>query len=352
MTLRTMFFMLLSVALADPDVLTDDHVGLLQTRVEVVEPVTDLMAAAEQEQVNDSMVVNDTADNTGYDVIGSGKCLAEGGDPKHQYIGGLSWSDCLARCDAKDDCYGYSHSNYNNCLLWLEPLISGGGGDWGSCHCNVKKTDKQQPEGCSSVPDALSPPSFHSAGQCKLQTNYDTPGATACNLKKYQVEIKGKTKDGVKFVRKVKTRAASALHEDFKPNQHNSKVRARVRYMVKEFADQWTAWSDWTEKHKLWCNEPETTITQATTTTSDEEEDNTEYEVLGSGKCLAAGGDPKHHYIGGKSWSECLAGCDARDDCYGYSHSNSNNCLLWLEPLISGGGGDWGSCHCNVKTTD
>jgi len=73
------------------------------------------------------------------------------------------------------------------------------------------------------------------------------------------------------------------------------------------------------------------------------------YKDLGTGKCQTlTGGDPLHSYIhnGGNA---CQESCNVRQDCFGYSVSNHQNCLLWLQPDIKGGGPAWGDAHCHKK---
>jgi len=58
--------------------------------------------------------------------------------------------------------------------------------------------------------------------------------------------------------------------------------------------------------------------------------------------------DPKFEYFGGKG-SICEKTCDERRDCFGYSVSGANNCLIWLQRDIMGGGEDWGHADCHIK---
>jgi len=75
---------------------------------------------------------------------GSGKCLKNGVDPKYSYHGAVT--SCQELCDASGACGGYSVSDHNNCLLWLETGLTGGGQDWAGARCMVKKvSDAQSP---------------------------------------------------------------------------------------------------------------------------------------------------------------------------------------------------------------
>jgi hypothetical protein len=73
----------------------------------------------------------------GYTDLGVGKCLAGGADPSYEYIGG-GGSDCQTKCDESSTCYGYTTSSYNNCLLWTQAPLTGGGEAWGGGHCSIK----------------------------------------------------------------------------------------------------------------------------------------------------------------------------------------------------------------------
>merc|ERR1711988_801351 len=72
------------------------------------------------------------------------------------------------------------------------------------------------------------------------------------------------------------------------------------------------------------------------------------YKNLGSGKCLKGGKDPRYSYHGGQG-SSCKSMCDGRSNCHGYSVSSFNNCLLWSEAGLTGGGAAWGGASCLVK---
>merc|ERR1719204_1617101 len=76
------------------------------------------------------------------------------------------------------------------------------------------------------------------------------------------------------------------------------------------------------------------------------------YTVSPGGKCMTLGGkDPKFEYFGNKG-SECERKCDNRPDCFGYSVSGFDNCLIWLQRDIMGGGEEWGGADCHIKDLD
>jgi len=73
-----------------------------------------------------------------YSVAPGGKCRTlDGEDPKYLYEGGKG-SICEQLCDGMNDCFGYSISGYDNCLLWLQRDIMGGGDEWGGADCHIK----------------------------------------------------------------------------------------------------------------------------------------------------------------------------------------------------------------------
>merc|ERR1719285_873720 len=73
-----------------------------------------------------------------YSVTPGGKCMTlDGADPKYLYEGGKG-SECEQLCDGMIDCFGYSISGYDNCLLWLQRDIMGGGDEWGDADCHIK----------------------------------------------------------------------------------------------------------------------------------------------------------------------------------------------------------------------
>jgi len=73
------------------------------------------------------------------------------------------------------------------------------------------------------------------------------------------------------------------------------------------------------------------------------------YTDLGWGKCLSNGQDPTHTYHD-RQGSVCQQMCSDSSCCYGYSVSGLNNCLLWTQSGLSGGGAGWGGAHCHVKS--
>merc|ERR1712019_155353 len=73
-----------------------------------------------------------------YNDLGTGKCVVNGEDPEYEYLDGQG-SDCEDLCTGSVDCYGYSVSSSNNCLLWTQPGLSGGGEEWGGANCHVKR---------------------------------------------------------------------------------------------------------------------------------------------------------------------------------------------------------------------
>eukprot|EP00928_Gymnodinium_smaydae_P043807 TRINITY_DN29287_c0_g1_i1.p1 TRINITY_DN29287_c0_g1~~TRINITY_DN29287_c0_g1_i1.p1 ORF type:complete len:590 (-),score=29.73 TRINITY_DN29287_c0_g1_i1:234-2003(-) len=76
------------------------------------------------------------------------------------------------------------------------------------------------------------------------------------------------------------------------------------------------------------------------------------YVDLGVGKCLVNGRDPSFKYFGSENRGEdCELLCTRSSECHGYSRSVDGGCLLWTEPSLSGGGAQWGSAHCQVKSS-
>jgi len=152
-----------------------------------------------------------------YKDLGAGKCLANEKSPTYTYNEARDAKECERLCEADVQCHGYSVysvSSFNNCLLWMESGLTGGGEEWGGAHCLVKS-----------------------------------------------------------------------------------------------------------------------------------------YNDHGEGKCQINGNDPQHIYYPGLDANHCRQLCDAKVVCNGYSVNNDNNCLLWMESGLSGGGGEWGDAHCLRKAT-
>lgn len=72
-----------------------------------------------------------------YTTYPGGKCqTTDGQDPSHTYHHGVS--SCEELCNQSMQCFGYSMSQYNNCLLWTQSNLMGGGADWGGAGCHIK----------------------------------------------------------------------------------------------------------------------------------------------------------------------------------------------------------------------
>jgi len=73
------------------------------------------------------------------------------------------------------------------------------------------------------------------------------------------------------------------------------------------------------------------------------------YTTVPGGKCRTlAGADPKFLWKEDKG-PECEKLCNEKNDCFGYSYSEFDHCLLWLQRDIMGGGDEWGGAACHIK---
>jgi len=70
---------------------------------------------------------------------GLGKCItSEGADPVYDFIDGIGFTGCKQRCIDDKGCFGFSVSSYDNCLLWLQSDLVGGGDYWGGAECYLR----------------------------------------------------------------------------------------------------------------------------------------------------------------------------------------------------------------------
>jgi len=77
-----------------------------------------------------------------YTTVDGGKCRTmEGADPKFLFEENKG-SECEQTCNEKNDCFGYSVSEFGHCLLWLQRDIMGGGDVWGGASCHIKDSEK------------------------------------------------------------------------------------------------------------------------------------------------------------------------------------------------------------------
>lgn len=73
---------------------------------------------------------------------GSGKCQTwSGGDPSHSYYHGIGYNRCKSKCSSRGSCKGFSVSSFQNCLIWTQGQIMGGGNSWGSADCILKNNE-------------------------------------------------------------------------------------------------------------------------------------------------------------------------------------------------------------------
>jgi len=81
-----------------------------------------------------------------YTVHPSGLCqTVDGKGAKSKYYG--RDPNCEDRCNKESNCYGYSLSRQNYCLLWTQRDIKGGDYQWdgANCHIKVTQTPTMQP---------------------------------------------------------------------------------------------------------------------------------------------------------------------------------------------------------------
>jgi len=230
-----------------------------------------------------------------YTVQSSGKCQTmDGKDPKYKFYGGEA--NCEDRCNKDSNCYGYSKSNSNNCLIWTQRDIRGGGNQWGGANCHIKN---------------ISPNTYtvHSNGKCQTMDGKDP---------------------------KYKYYGGEPKCEDRCNNDANCYGYSLSRY---NNCLIWTQ-SDIKGRGNAWagagCHIKN--LGQVYTTHT-------------SGKCQTLDGkDPKYKYYG--TAPDCEERCNKDSNCYGYSLSRYNNCLLWTQRDIKGGGNQWAGADCHIKGTE
>merc|ERR1712048_460351 len=229
-----------------------------------------------------------------YHDLGTGTCVLNGEDPKYEYLDG-GGSECEDVCTGNDHCHGYSVSSYNNCLLWMQPGLSGGGEEWGGAHCHVKRL-----QGIKNLLELFSGSLRNGTGQKTETALTEEDSEQTFEKDIHEAHEDGKKAKHVKHAKKetsekTSENATHVAHEDNKKTTHAKK------------------------------NAPA-------------------YNDLGTGKCVVNGEDPEYAYLDGQG-SDCEDLCTGSVDCYGYSVSSSNNCLLWTEPGLSGGGEEWGGAN-------
>jgi len=216
----------------------------------------------------------------------------DGKEPKHKYY---DWdSNCEDRCNKDSNCYGYSLSGHNNCLIWTQRDIKGGGTQWDQANCHLKNmgplTYTVHPSGMCQTMDGKEPKHkyYDWDSNCEDRCNKDSN----C----YGYSLSG----------------------------HNNCLVWTQRD-IKGGGNQWDQAS---------CH-----IKNMSPLT---------YTVHPSGKCQTVDGkEPKHEWYGRDR--NCEDRCNKDSNCYGYSLSSHNNCLIWTQRDIKGGGDQWDQANCHIK---
>jgi len=284
-------------ALAFAESIESKNQQLRRTNEVLLETLREL--AVGEDTYTDVDVMNDErvyetalASSQTYTVHSSGKCQTmDGKDPKYKYYGGER--NCEDKCNKDSNCYGYSLSNYGNCLIWTQRDIRGGGNQWGGADCHIKNINEVTY-------------TVHSSGKCQTMDGKDP---------------------------KHKYYGSDRNCEDRCSKDNNCYGYSLSRYnncliwTQRDIKGRGNQWGD------AGCHIKN--LGQQYTTHSD-------------GKCQTIDGkDPKHKYYG--SASDCEERCNKDSNCYGYSLSRYNNCLLWTQRDIKGGGNSWGDADCHIK---
>jgi len=288
------------------------------------------------------------AEEYSYSVATGGKCMTlDGKDPKYEYFGGKG-SECEKTCDERRDCFGYSISGYDNCLIWLQRDIMGGGEEWGGADCHTKDIQ------CSgNVGDD------YNCFECYDGYNGKYLWGNTCYAKDFGADTYTKGVCGNEYkCFKEGTDIGECPYDEYCPSKTSYEVALGA-----EACDSYCeGWSDFKDSKKDKKTQEEICGMYMSTRCSTcqevqaycgwkkvTEKEEYSYSVATGGKCMTLDGkDPKYEYFGGKG-SECEKTCDERRDCFGYSISGYDNCLIWLQRDIMGGGEEWGGADCHVK---
>jgi len=282
-----------------------------------------------------------------YTVSPGGKCMTlNGKDPKYLYEGGKG-HECESICDGMPDCFGYSISIYNNCLLWLQRDIMGGGEEWGGADCHMK--DLQ----CSGNVGQT-----NNCYECFNGYNGKYLWGNTCHAKEFGKNAYQKGVCGQDYTCYTNgEKIGECPYGEYCPAE-----KFEVALGAEACDSYCETWSDFRDSKKE-DNTPEEICGMYKSTRCSTCEDvqyycgwkkvteseHYSYSVSAGGKCRTLDGkDPKYLYEGGKG-HECEELCDSKRDCFGYSISGYNNCLLWLQRDIMGGGEDWGGADCHIK---
>jgi len=287
-------------------------------------------------------------DHNAYTVSKGGKCMTlDAEDPKYEYFGNMG-SECESKCDQRDDCFGYSVSGYDNCLIWLQRDIMGGGEEWGGADCHIKD--------------------LHCEGNVGTEGNcyacYDGDHGkylwgNACHAKKfgkneYETGVCGKEYTCITDGRDI----GECPYNDYCPSKRSFEVSIGAE-ACDSYCESWDKFmeskKDDNTQEEI-CDMYKTKRCRTCQDVQDycgwkkvTEEEIYTYTVSPAGKCQTLDKeDPKYEYFGGKG-SECESKCNDRPDCFGFSISGYDNCLIWLQRDIMGGGEEWGHADCHIK---
>lgn len=253
----------------------------------------------------------------GYADFGRRKCLTHGRDPSHTFFHGQG-HQCYQLCNSRSDCYGYSVSIYNNCLIFEECDLTGGGDEWGQGHCHVKLNAPCPTPAQSAPATAACPPAeqtmYTKDEQCRDATTFKLIDDVCC--------------------------AGNALLE--RANQSMSFEKWRERAYGESFIEVEAA--EALDKAASMKNDDRRRQSPAPVPQLGR------FQDIGPSKCAVNGRDAKHvyhHFVHGRE--TCRNICANDPQCYGYSLSKYNNCLIWHECDLTATGAQWGNAHCHIN---
>jgi len=245
----------------------------------------------------------------GYADYGLGKCLKDGRDPLHTLLLQQGHT-CFQLCNSRDNCYGYSVSVYNNCLLFEDCGLAGAGAEWGQAHCHVKK----RPKCPTAERNEVTCPDQAIISQKEECVNADTyePTDESCCAGQALLERANKSLTFEKWKKEAYGESFMEVEgEDALDKATSRKSDDRRRAPAPQLGS---------------------------------------FKDVGQGKCAVNGRDPQHvyhHFHTGRE--SCRNICAQDPQCYGYSLSSYNNCLVWHDCDLDASGAQWGGAHCHIN---
>jgi len=290
-----------------------------------------------------------------YETLDDGKCSTLfGKDPETKQTPKMDLAKCQATCDKDVACFGYSWSEDKVCHAWRQSGLRGGGNPLGSCSCITKIF--------TLVKDPVAPSQKYAnlgKGMCLQTMSEDYPESEFQNhtAKEACSHLSDHGPDCFGWSWTVKMECYLWKEPELRAGggKYNHATECNLK-LYRRIGEGQPASTPATSAPILGPNNEimddilmfpighTTSATPAVWTGA--------YEKLMplQGKCMTPSGrEPEHRYVSAVEEEQCSKFCASNSGCFGYSWSSTQQCLLWKQADLKGGGKSSNGFECSVK---